>query len=75
VGIQLRRSLRVGDPFLLKLKRDRVMLALYTVRHCRAWGPDQYVVGAEFGGVILGPGEPPVGSDVVYAALLSAGMP
>jgi PilZ domain len=73
VGIELNRPLRTGEPFLLKVKRERVMLVVYNVRYCRSLATGQHEIGAEFAGVIVSPGEPPVGRDVVYEALLQTG--
>jgi hypothetical protein len=73
VAIGLNRPLTPGDSFLLKLKRDRIVLVAYTVKHCRSVVAGGYHIGAEFAGVVQGTAESPVGPDVIYEALISTG--
>jgi hypothetical protein len=44
-----------GDQFVAKLRLKKLMLVLYTVRHCVASGRDQFKIGAELCGVINDP--------------------
>jgi len=59
-GLAVRTNfpIKAGDQFLAKLKLDRIILALYTVRHCRDLENNQYQLGAQLSGFIGTPDSP-----------------
>jgi hypothetical protein len=52
IGIVTSSPMQAGQQFLLKLKLDKLMLVIYTVKHCRASTPRRYQIGAEFHGFV-----------------------
>jgi hypothetical protein len=58
-----------GEQFMVRLQLERVVLAVYTVRHCRR-AAGQYIVGAALSGFIGGSDDP--NSEAIIAALTSA---
>jgi hypothetical protein len=50
-------SMHAGEQFLVQFKLGQLMLAVYTVRHCRRVD-DRYVVGAALDGFIGGSEDP-----------------
>ena len=59
-----------GEQFLVRFKLDRLMLAVYTVRHCRR-DTAHCEIGAALTAFIGGPDEPD--AKVILDALLAAG--
>ena len=59
-----------GEQFLVRFKLDRLMLAVYTVRHCRR-DPTHCEVGAALTAFIGSPDEPD--AQAILDALLAAG--
>ena len=57
LGEILDESMHAGEQFLVQFKLERLMLAVYTVRHCRRV-VDHYVVGAALDGFIGGSDDP-----------------
>src|SRR5215217_5685820 len=57
LGLFTDEALAPGEEFIVQIKLERVVLALYTVRYCRRL-TDRYVVGAELSGFIRGQGDP-----------------
>ena len=57
-----------GEQFLVKLQLDHLVLAVYTVRHCRQAGDRLYRIGAEISGFVGAP--PRYDPDSVLRALL-----
>jgi hypothetical protein len=57
LGLFLDESLHAGEQFLVQFKLERMMLAVYTVRHCRRVA-DHFVVGAALDGFIGGSDDP-----------------
>lgn len=70
LGLLARERMDVGEQFMVQFKLDRVILAVYDVRHCRRAG-DRFIVGASLHGFIGGPGEPDAAA--VMRALTEAG--
>ena len=57
------------EQFLLKLRFERLMLVLYTVRHCAEGDYANWRIGAEFSGIV---GVSPIHApEVVFETLLS----
>jgi hypothetical protein len=57
LGVFVDESMDAGEQFLVQFKLERMMLAVYTVRHCRRVA-DRYVVGAALDGFIGGSDDP-----------------
>lgn len=70
LGIVTDEPMDAGEQFLVRFKLDRLMLAVYTVRHCRR-DATQYQVGAALTAFIGGPDEPD--AQAILDALLAAG--
>ena len=51
-------TIDAGNQFLAKLKTDRMILVLYTVRHCRSLGDNHYQIGAQLAGFVGAPDNP-----------------
>ena len=50
LGLVLDQPLKAGEQFLVKLRLAKVILLLYTVRHCEPAGR-KFRVGAQFSGI------------------------
>ena len=57
LGVFTDERMEPGEQFLVQFKLERMMLAVYTVRHCRRVA-DRYVVGAALDGFIGGSDDP-----------------
>jgi hypothetical protein len=68
LGIQTDEPMDTGEQFLVRFKLDRLMLAVYTVRHCRRDGT-AYQVGAALTAFIGGSEAPQ--SRAILDALLA----
>lgn len=47
IGILLDSPMEPREQFVAKLRLERMMMVVYTVRHCRQLGPNRYQIGAE----------------------------
>jgi hypothetical protein len=70
LGIYTDEPMDTGEQFLVRFKLDRLMLAVYTVRHCRRDGA-RYQVGAALTSFIGDSHEPD--AQAILQALLTAG--
>jgi hypothetical protein len=68
LGVQTDEPMDTGEQFLVRFKLDRLMLAVYTVRHCRRDGAE-YQVGAALTAFIGGSEAPQ--SRAILDALLA----
>src|SRR5439155_27282522 len=50
LAVRVAQPMKIGQDFMVKLRLDRVVLLLYSVRHCAREG-DGYRVGAQFTGL------------------------
>lgn len=57
LGLFLDEPMHAGEQFMVQFKLDRMMLAVYTVRHCRRVA-DRYILGAALDGFIGGSDDP-----------------
>jgi PilZ domain-containing protein len=68
IALLATRRLPPGEQFMLKIRLKRIVLAVYTVRHCRPIDDDVYRIGAELTGFI-GPHD--CDSAAIFKALLA----
>jgi hypothetical protein len=52
LGFCTDQPMKQGEQFLAKLRLDRTMLVLYTVRHCQLSGRNQFRIGATVSEII-----------------------
>jgi hypothetical protein len=50
LGMTTSQALQPGQQFIVRLKLDRLVLMLYTLRYCIPTKRDEYRVGAKFTG-------------------------
>jgi hypothetical protein len=72
LGLMAEEPMHAGEQFLVEFKLHELMLAVYTVRHCRRVA-NRYIIGAALTGFIGGPSQPD--ADAILQDLITASRP